>query len=309
MPLPPPVPSPDARRRRGVAAVAATLAGALLPGCGRLGSPEHLGPTAPRAAPVRWAGASPRRLAVVLSSGGPRGFAHIGVLKALAELGVRPDLVVGASVGALVGGLLASGRDAAALEAFALELTPTTLVSLSLSGSEWLSGEPIAERVNELAAHRPIEALPLPFVAVAARHADQAVTGFAEGDLGVAVQASCAIVGRFSPVRIRGDAYVDPDLVAPMPVRLARALGARRVIAVDVSAHEDKAPPGSQRYRDSDRRKRELTEPDARAADVVVHPEFDYWVSLSQAFRQRSIAAGYRDALAQAARLRELALD
>lgn len=294
-------------RRRASAVLAATMSTGLLAGCGRLGEIDHRGPAAPRAAPVAWPQPGGRRLALVLSSGGPRGFAHVGVLRALEELGVRPDLIVGASVGALVGGLKAAGQSASALEAIALELGPLSMISVSLAGPEWLSGDPIAERVNAVAGNRPIEALGTRFVAVAARRRDQAVVGLAAGDLGVAVQASCAIVGRFAPVRIAGEQYVDPDLIAPMPVRLARELGARQVIAVDVSAYEDKAPAGSQRYRESDRRKRELTEPDARAADLCLHPEFDYWVSLSREFRLRSIAAGYRDTMAQADRLRRFA--
>jgi NTE family protein len=78
------------------------------------------------------------------------------------------------------------------------------------------------------------------------------------------------------------------------------------VIAVDASAHEDRAPPGAERFRDSDLRKRSLVQADARYADLVLHPDFGYWVSLSRAFRERAIEAGYRHALAQASRLREL---
>jgi NTE family protein len=120
------------------------------------------------------------------------------------------------------------------------------------------------------------------------------------------VQASAAIEGQFAPVRIRGEAYVDADHHQPMPVRLARALGAERIFAVDSSAHEDKAPPGTERWRDGDIRKRRNTEPDARAADLLLHPDTGYYANITVEYRQRLIAAGERETLAIAARLREL---
>ena len=89
-------------------------------------------------------------------------------------------------------------------------------------------------------------------------------------------------------------------------MRLARQLGAQRVLAVDASAHEDRAPAEAARYRELDLRKRALTQPDASSADLLLHPFFGYWVSLSQEFRQRAIEAGYRQAMAQAAALRAL---
>ena len=97
----------------------------------------------------------------------------------------------------------------------------------------------------------------------------------------------------FTPVRIRGVQYVDADLAVPMPVRLARAMGAVKVLAVDASAHEDKAPAGAQRFREGDLRKRALTLPDALAADVSLQPDFGYYVNTSKEFRLRCINAGY----------------
>jgi NTE family protein len=86
-------------------------------------------------------------------------------------------------------------------------------------------------------------------------------------------------------------------------VRLARQLGATRVLAIDASAHEDQAPPGAERYRAGDLRKRVLTEPDVRAANLTLHPDFGYYVSLSRSFRERAIEAGYRATLAASDRL------
>ena len=135
---------------------------------------------------------------------------------------------------------------------------------------------------------------------------DVGIDSFTRGDAGLAVQAAAAIEGRFTPVRIRGQRHADADLVMPLPVRLARALGAQRVLAVDASAHEDKAPPGAAAYRESDLRKRALTRPDAALADVLLHPDIGYWASTTREYRQRLIDAGYRDTLAAAARIQAL---
>ena len=261
-----------------------------------------MGANSPRAMPLT----RPVRTAWVFSSGGPRGFVHVGVLKALAELGHSPDLLVGASIGALVAVVYASGKSAATIEKIALELQPVGLGRLAMGADERFSGSAIADLVRSEIGGVQLERLRIPVVCAAARRSDSSLIGFNVGDAGLAVQASCAIEGQFAPVRIRGDQYVDPDLYQPLPVRLAHQLGATRVLAIDASAHEDKAPPGTERYRAGDLRKRALTEPDARAADITLHPEFGYYVNLSREFRERAISAGYRSTMAAAAKIAAL---
>lgn len=296
-------------RRRFVACLSLPGAGlglAGLAGCSLGLDIDHDGAAAPQAlAPSRVP-----RIAWVFGSGGPRGFTHVGFVKAMAELGLEPDLVVGGSVGALVGALVASRRSASEIEAIAMQVGPLELVRLSLFSSQRLSGSALAdfarERVREAAGSTRIEDLPIPFACVASRERDRAIAWFNHGDVGLAVQASCAIEGSFEPVRIRGERYVDADLEMPLPVRVARSLGARRVVAVDASAHEDRAPPEAERFRDGDARKRRMVAVDARLADLVLHPDFGYWVSFSEAFRARAIAAGYRETMAAAVQLRAL---
>jgi NTE family protein len=277
------------RRRLLLAAAAAPMAAAFT-ACTFTPDADHDGADAPRALPL----ARPVRTAWVLSSGGPRGFTHVGVLRALHELGLKPDLIVGASAGALVGALYASGMHPAAIEAMSLDLQPLSLARVALGGSERLSGAPVAELVRDHAAVLQLERMPIAMACVAARQRDGAAVAFTAGDAGLAVQASAAIEGRFAPVRIRGERYVDADWTSPLPVRLARALGARRVIAVDASAHLDRVPQGAERYREGDLRKKALIDADAAHADLVLKPDFGYWVSLSREFRERAIAAGYR---------------
>ena len=288
-------------RRRWL--VAAGLAGAGLGGgCTLRADADHAGAGAPRAAPLT----RPVRTAWVFSSGGPRGFVHVGVVQALDELGLVPDLIVGASVGALVAVLRAAGLRGAQIATLALDLKPALMARVALDGDAWLSGAPLADWVRQQVGGRPLEALPIAVGCVVHRPQRGDTFAFTAGDAGLAVQAASAIEGQFTPVRIRGELHLDADLSMPLPVRLARSLGAQRVLAVDASAYEDRAPAGSEKYRASDLRKRALTEPDARAADLLLHPDTGYWAGMSRDYRQRSIAIGHADTMAAAARLRAL---
>ena len=291
-------------RRRLFTAAGLTLVGAG--GCSLRPGRDHEGDEAPDMRPLPTA----PRVAWVFGSGGPRGFVHVGVVKALATLDLRPDLIVGASAGAVVGALVAAGLPPAQIEAMALELRPWQMLRLTLAGDTWFSGEALADMLRDALLSRVgstrIERLPTPFAAVAQRLPDGPVVAFTHGDIGTAVRASAAIEGEVAPVRIRGLLYGDPDLHMPLPVRMARALGAQRVLAVDVSAYEDRAPPGTERWRESDLRKRALTRPDAERADLVLHPDAGYFAGFGRAYRERCIAAGERETLAAAPALRAM---
>ena len=281
----------------GAAATVGTLGG-----CTLHPDQDHDGPDAPRAQPL----ARPPRVAWVFSSGGPRGFVHVGVIKALVELGLKPDLIVGASAGAVVGSLLAAGLGAGDLERLALDLQPWSVARWAVGTPERLSGSAVADLVRAHAPVRLLENAVVPMACVAQRQRDGASVAFTAGDLGLAVQASAAIEGQFAPVRIRGERYLDPDWTMPLPVRMARSLGAVKVLAVDATAHLDKTPPGAERFRDSDLRKKALVDADAGLADLLLKPDFGYWVSLSREFRERAIEAGYQATLTQAAELMAL---
>lgn len=263
---------------------------------------DHDGTDAPRYQAL----AKPPRIAWVLSSGGPRGFTHVGVLRALDELALQPDLIVGASVGAIVGSLRAAGMSAREIESQALALQPLSLARVAIGANERLSGSAIASLVRLISPQRLIERMPIAMACVAVRDDDREAVAFTAGDVGLAVQASAAVEGQFSPVRIRGARYVDPDRVMPLPVRIARSLGAQHVLAVDASVHLDSAPASAGRYRNGDLAKAALVDADARLADLVLKPDFGYWVSLSREFRERAIDAGYQATMAAAASLREL---
>ncbi len=285
----------------------ASSTGVLTAGCSISADDDHTDSQAPRfdASLNR-----PARVAWVFSSGGPRGFVHVGVIKALEELGLKPDLIVGGSAGALVGALYASGLRAAKLEALALDLGLMEVGRWAMLGEGKFDGAPIATQVTEQimaqTGQQAIEKLPIRFAAVAAEKLSRKPMVFNAGHTGLAVQASSAIEGMFTPVRINGVQYIDADLVMPMPVRLARSMGAVKVLAIDASAHEDKAENVVPRYRAGDLRKRALTLPDTLAADVNLQPDFGYYVNTSKEFRLRCINAGYAQTMAKAQVLRAL---
>jgi len=277
----------------------------LLAGCD-FWPAEYDGPDPPRFVAPK-AATQPPRLALVLSGGGPRGFAHVGVLRALEEAGIRPDLVVGSSAGALVGALYAAGRSAADVERLALDLEPARLIDFIWYRGR-VRGRALQEFVERVLARPRIEEFPMRFAAIATRVHDQRTTIFNAGAPGAALRASAATqsgwIGRFLPVRIGEATYVDGDESSPLPARAARTLGARRVLAVDVSVHMDRRPAGAEKYREGDEARRRLIEAERSFADVVIHPDLGYWAGTSRQYRERVIEIGYREAVRQMAEIR-----
>lgn len=268
-----------------------TLAAALVASCTATEDvpPDRL----PRFVPGN--GGPAPTVALVLGSGGPRGFAHIGVLKVLEENGIRPDLVVGASAGAMVGALHAAGHGAADLEREAKELNVLEFFEVGMVTGGAASGAVTQKWVNERVGHRPLERLGIPMVVAATRERDRALALFNHGDTGLAVRASSASPGSFKPVRIGDETYLDGDESSPVPIRAARSLGARLVIAVDVSAYEHTTPPDVPReWVEKDARRIRQIQAEAPAADVMLHPDIGYFAGHGKEYRERVIAAAER---------------
>src|SRR5687768_8155919 len=196
---------------------------------------EYNGARAPRHAAVAPIQSERPLIALALGGGGTRGFAHIGVIKALEDAGIVPDIVTGSSSGAVVAALYAAGHRPGELRRIALGLEQGDLLDFALFGDGWIRGEALQEFVNRLVEGRPIERLAKPFAVVATEAKSGRPAVFNRGDTGVAVRASASVPNLFIPPVINGKSYVDGGLTSPVPVKLARAMGADIVVAVDVS--------------------------------------------------------------------------
>jgi len=216
----------------------------LLAACGTTKTPAPAPAPEPVAAPqTPPAAPHPVRIGLALGGGAARGFAHIGVIKALEAQGIKPEIVVGTSAGSVVGALYAAGNNGFKLNRMALEMDEAAIsdwaVPLFAKSSGVLKGEAIQRYVNRAVRNAPIEKFPISFGAVATDLQNGKPILFQRGNAGMAVRASSSVPGVFQPVKIGDKSYVDGGLVAPVPVRYAREMGADFVIAVNISADPD----------------------------------------------------------------------
>ena len=177
------------------------------------------------------------RLGLALGSGSARGWAHVGVIRALERAGIRPDLVCGTSIGALVGAAYVAG-EIDAFEKWLLGLgvkEVLALLDVRLLGG-MIKGERLMKFIRRKFVDRPIEELPMPFGAVATDLNTGTEVWLRRGSTMEAVRASIALPALFTPAVHEGRVLVDGALVNPVPVSLARAMGADLVIAVDLSS-------------------------------------------------------------------------
>jgi NTE family protein len=177
-------------------------------------------------------------IGLALGGGAARGFAHIGVIQTLIANGIVPDVIVGSSIGAVVGGCYAA-KQMDGLEAWARGLTRRGILSyldVSLSGSGLIRGDHLASKLEEALLETKIEELPIQFAAIATEFNTGHEIWLTHGRLVDALRASYSLPGIFPPIRIGGRWLVDGALVNPVPVSAARALGARLVIAVNLNS-------------------------------------------------------------------------
>jgi NTE family protein len=263
----------------------------------------------------------PPRTALVLSGGGAKGIAHIGVLRSLDSLGIRPDLVVGTSMGAVVGALYASGYTGRTLDSLARVLPLSELFrtyqpraprslgplqplvvweqgerSFNLQSASIVEAE-INALVNaamlrgNLLARGDFDSLPIPFRAVATDLARREPVVLSAGDLAQAVRASVAIPLLFAPERVDDRFLVDGGLSANIPVGVARRAGAELVIVVDATEHPADAYDAYSPITVADRLVEFLFQQSAdsvRAGDLLVRPDVEGFTSLN--FSARNIA-------------------
>jgi NTE family protein len=183
------------------------------------------------------------KIGLVLGGGAARGFAHIGVIKALEAQGIYPDIVVGTSAGSLVGALYAAGNNGFALHKLALDMDEAAISDWSVpffaKSTGVIKGEALQNYVNKAVNNLPLEKMKIPFGAVATDLNSGLPVLFQRGNAGLAVRASSSVPSVFQPVKIGEHSYVDGGLVSPVPVRFAREMGANFIIAVNISSQPD----------------------------------------------------------------------
>ncbi|CAE6697407.1 hypothetical protein R75465_00307 [Paraburkholderia aspalathi] len=225
-----------ARRNFSLAAASAVLAACTTTGGSKTDStPVATTPTVnppPLDKPQR-----PIRVGLALGGGAARGFAHIGVIKALEARNIQVDLVAGTSAGSVVGALYASGMNGFALNKLALTMDEASISdwAMPFRTRGFLQGVALQNYLNTTLNNRPIEKMAKPLGVVATDLKTGQPILFQRGNTGIAVRASCSVPSIFEPVKIGGHEYVDGGLVSPVPASFARKMGADFVIAVDIS--------------------------------------------------------------------------
>ena len=292
------------RLRRSAAAALSAVLVAALAGCAGPGGPA---PVSPEVAPALSKRAP--RIGLALGGGAAKGFAHVGVIAVLEEAGLRPDYVVGTSAGSLVAALYASGKSSAELQKTAMSMEEAAITDwmLPLVGRGVFRGDALGRFVNESVGGRLIEDMRIPLGVVATDLGSGQAVLFQRGDTGTAVRASSAVPAVFVPVKINGRDYVDGGLVAPVPVRYARQMGAELVIAVDIStAPEDNPTKDTLQIllQTFSIMGKSINQHELREADIVVRPSLVGLKSADFSARQRAIDAGRAAMLAALPALR-----
>jgi len=284
----------------GLTVVAVLL---ILAGCG-----SFVGaPVAPEVTPV--AAKRMPRIGLALGGGAAKGFAHVGVIAVLEEAGLRPSYVVGTSAGSLVAALYASGKSSAELQkaALAIEEVAITDWMLPLVGRGMFRGDALGRYVNEAVGGRLLDQMSIPLGVVATDLGNGQAMLFRRGDTGTAVRASSAVPGVFVPVRISGRDYVDGGLVAPVPVRFTRQMGAELVIAVDISTvpEENTANDTLQILLQTfSIMGRSINQHELKDADIIIRPSLVGLKSADFSARLKAIEAGRAAMLAALPALR-----
>ncbi len=175
-----------------------------------------------------------KKIALVLGGGSARGLAHIGVLKVLDKEGFRPDMIVGTSMGSLIGAAYSIGTPISTMEEDAYSFSANKLLDPTIPTMGLLAGEKLEAAIKELIDNKTFADCKIPFTAVTTNIETGEEVIYQSGELTKVIRASCSWPGIFNPVRIDGKMLVDGGIKNSVPTRIARALGAEYVLAVDV---------------------------------------------------------------------------
>jgi NTE family protein len=238
-------------------------------------------------------------IGLALGAGAARGFAHVGVIKALEAQGIRPDIVVGSSAGSVIAALLAFGVTGNELNRLALNLDEATIADWGLPFAGrfggLIKGDALQNMVNREVQNKTIEQMRIPLGIVATDLQSGKGILFRSGNTGLAVRASCSVPGVFQPAVISGREYVDGGLVAPVPVSYARQMGATLVIAVNISSepvHQDASGTLGVLQQTISIMQRSINQYELKSADIVIQPSLLQMSSGDFKSRSAAILAG-----------------
>ena len=251
----------------------------------------------------------PRKVALVLGAGAAKGFAHVGVIKILEANRVPVHMIVGTSVGSLVGSLYAYGYPAYDIQRLAMGLSKAEIADLSVPDNGFVKGEKLEAYVNRMVRGTPMEGMRIPFHAVATDIGSGQEMVFGKGNTGAAVRASCSIPGIFRPVKIGDRTYVDGGVVSPVAVDAARRLGADAVIAVDISGEVDGTVPDGTLdtiFQSINIMYARIAADQLSRADVVIRPRVGHIASGDFTRRHEAILEGEKAAQAALPKIQAL---
>lgn len=249
-------------------------------------------------------------VALVLGSGGARGYAHIGVIQVLEELGIQPDFIVGTSAGSIVGSLYASGKNADQLRQIALNMKANDVRDIKLGMKGFFDGQKVEDYMNEQVHQVPLQHLRIPMYVVATQLKEGKKVVFNYGNTGQAVRASVSIPSMFIPTQIGKQEYVDGGVVSPVPVDVADQLGADIIIAVDILAqpiYTQTTNVWGLFNQNINIMQNKLAQTELKKADIVIQPDLREKLHIFDVSeREQTMQAGREATLAQLAQIQHV---
>lgn len=250
-------------------------------------------------------------IGLALGGGAARGFAHIGVIKALEAHGIKPNLVVGTSAGSVIAALYAAGNKGTDLNRIALSLDEAAITDWALPFSGkfggMIKGDALQNMINRLVKNQSIENTSIPLGIVATDLKTGQGVLFQRGDMGQAVRASCSVPSIFQPTIINGREYVDGGLVSPVPVRYAKQMGADFVIAVNISTEpstQDSSGTFGVLLQTTSIMGQSINQLELEHAQIVIRPELNSMRGTDFKSRNAAILAGEEATLKQIAQIK-----
>jgi NTE family protein len=249
------------------------------------------------------------KVGLALGSGGARGFAHIGVLKAFEANNIEIDMLAGSSMGSLIAAVYANGIEPRMMEKLALNLKRKHWLDLTVPSLGFVSGEKIKQLIRLLTHGKRIEELKKALAVVATDIETGERVVFREGPVDQAVRASISIPGIFVPERVGDRLLVDGGVIDRVPVTVTREMGADIVIAVDVAQFDTPMKVNSifgVIAQTIDVMEREILRHRILAADLVIRPDVGHYSSIAYTGVEEIIAAGERSGLEHVERIKEM---